>query len=255
MQALQFGSKQRLLFGFHHAAQGAARQTAVLICNTWGLEYMRSYRGVRVLAQKLAAAGFETLRFDYSGTGDSQGHSLDARLEHWLEDLVFAARELRELSGKQDIVVVGLRLGALIAEAARQRPGLNARHHIHWDAPASGPAYIELMRKLSDGSDAAKNWRRNRHSQLPPSDGNELQGHAFPALLSAGLMTLQGPSQQAGDLWVVSSDHPPPAGVAADALMPTGEAAHWQALDWVNTPWVPATAAARLTAHLELVLK
>jgi len=255
MQALQFGSKQRLLFGFHHAAQGAARQTAVLICNTWGLEYMRSYRGVRVLAQKLAAAGFETLRFDYSGTGDSQGHSLDARLEHWLEDLVLAARELRELSGKQDIVVIGLRLGALIAEAARQRPGLNARLHIHWDAPSDGASYIALMRQLSDGSDRAKNWRRNRHSQLPPSDGNELQGHAFPAPLAAALTALPGPAPQAASLWLVSSDHSAPPAVAAESVLALGEAAHWQELDWVNTPWVPAAAAGKLASHLAQVLR
>lgn len=255
MQALQFGSKQRLLFGFHHAAHGAARQTAVLICNSWGLEYMRSYRGVRVLAQKLAAAGFETLRFDYSGTGDSQGHSLDARLEHWLEDLVLAARELRELSGKQDIVVIGLRLGALIAEAARQRPGLNARLLVHWDVPESGKTYIDLMREHSDRSDAAKNWRRDRKAQLPPSDGNELQGHAFPAALAEALRGLQAPQGEAGNLWFVSSDHPAPLGAAASAVLPSGEAAHWQELDWVNTPWVPAAAAGKLANHLAGVLR
>lgn len=255
MQALHFGDPSRLLFGRHHAATGEPRRAAVLICGSWGLEYMRSYRGMRVIGQRLAAKGFETLCFDYSGTGDSQGHSLDACLEHWLADIVLAARELRDLSGRQEIVVLGLRFGALLAEAARQLPGLSAKLHIYWDAPASGAGYLEQMRQLSAGSDAAKNWRRNLDSQLPPPSDNELQGHALPIALAASIHTLPGPVTQPATLWLLSSDHSPLSDATAESIISSGEAAHWQDLGWVNTPWIPAAAATRLAEHLAKVLR
>ncbi len=251
MQALHFGDPKRALFGCHHLASGPARQTAVLLCPAWGQEYMRSYRGLRVLAQRLAAAGFETLRFDYSGTGDSEGHGLDARLEHWLEDIRSAAGELRDISGRQQIAVVGLRLGALLAEAT---PGLNASLHISWDAPASGAHFVALIRQLALRADAAKQWRRHRSMQLPAPDTNELYGQAWPPALATAIEALPGLGGERPRLCYQSSDHDPETAPPGARVLGSQEPANWQDLGWAYTPWVPTAAANRLVQQLQELL-
>lgn len=253
MEPIQFGDGNKLLFGMHHRPTGAARRSAVLLCPSWGMEYMRAYRGQRLLALRLAEAGFETLRFDYSGTGDSEGAALDARLDHWLADISTAAQELRDLSGCDQIAVFSLRFGALLAEAARLRKGLNASLHISWDAPASGADFAALMRKLGSENDAIKQARRNRDMRLAPHSDTELHAHAWPAELAAAVTALPGLTGDTRRLWISSSDVqvPPPAG--AETLA-TNEAAHWHDARWIGTPWVPAAPVSRIVEQLKKVL-
>lgn len=255
MTPLQYGEPQRQLFGFHHPAVGQPRRTAVLICSSWGLEHMRAYRGLRGLAQRLAAAGFETLRFDYSGTGDSGGHGLDARLEHWLADIRESAQELRDISGADEVAVIGVRFGALLTEAARLRLAFRARLFVHWDAPDSGLGYIALMQKLQEEADRAKRWRRHRDMQLPSTDPLELCFHAWPQALANEVATLTAPLPLEGrSLWYQSSDQPLAAGVPAGAVLSSRDVAHWSDIRWVYSPWNPAAASARLVEHLAKVL-
>lgn len=253
MEPLLFGDRSRPLFGVRHVARGAPRRTAVLICPAWGMEYMRSYRGLRLLAGHLAEAGFETLRFDYSGTGDSSGHALDATLEHWLADIGTAARELRDLAGTEQLAVVGLRLGALLVEAAKARGPLTAAWQLSWDAPASGAEFIALMQQLGAANDAVKQSRRNRDMLLPPQGKEELHAFAWPDALDAGVRALPGVGEGGRQLWIASPDHTVAAPAAAQRL-DTGEAAHWQDARWIGSPWVPATAIRQIVETLEGLL-
>lgn len=253
MEPLHFGDTRKPLFGMRHRAETSARRTAVLVCPSWGMEYMRSYRGLRLLAQRLAQNGYETLRFDYSGTGDSEGQSLDARLEHWLADIHTAAQELRDLSGSDQIAIVGLRLGALLVEAAKVRTGLKPALQISWDAPASGRDYVALMRELGAADDALKASRRNRDKQLPPHDGNELHAHAWPPELAGAVTALPGVAAGARQLWISSSDHQTPAPDGAGTLA-AEETSHWQNAAWTFTPWLPAQTIQRLVDQLKQVL-
>ena len=50
MEPLYFGPRGRL-FGLRSEAKAPPRRTAVLICHSWGVEYMRSYRALYLLAQ------------------------------------------------------------------------------------------------------------------------------------------------------------------------------------------------------------
>src|SRR5689334_14308729 len=162
MEPLYFGPGGRL-FGLRSEAVGPPRQSAVLMCHSWGMEYMRSYRALYLLAQQLAARGFETLRFDYSGTGDSADAADGITLDQWIEDIRCAARELRELSGADRICLLGLRLGALLAMRAIDE-GLRADTAALWDAPESGRAWISELQEL----DRLHYARKNRYlpSQL-----------------------------------------------------------------------------------------
>lgn len=253
MEPIHFGDSRKPLFGMHHRPTAAARRAAVLLCPSWGMEYMRCYRGQRLLALRLADAGFETLRFDYAGTGDSEGASLDARLDHWLADIHTAAQELRDLSGTDQLVVFGLRFGCLLAEAARQRNGVNASLHVSWDAPANGAEYVALMQKLGAGNDAIKQSRRNRDMQLPPHDANELNAHAWPPALADAVTALPGLGGGVRRLCISSSDIKTLAPEGAEMLH-TGEASHWHDARWIGTPWVPAASVTQIVEHLKKVL-
>lgn len=241
MEALQFGDRHRPLFGIRSEPTGPVRQTAVLICPSWGMEYLRAYRASFLLAEQLSRQGFEVLRFDYSGTGDSAGNGGDARLENWIADIGSAASELRELSGCSKLCVLGLRLGALLAIRAI-RDGLRADQLVLWDPPASGRAWVQELRQL----EAAQHLRKNRHRQrrypLTPGPG-ELLGASFPAALSAAIEELEpGPPLPGRQiLHLHNADQPPPTDPDINELA-LADSGHWSELAWLTTPWVPPTS-------------
>src|SRR5882757_5126910 len=64
----------RPLFAWHHAPPSALRRGAgIVLCPPLGYEYMSAYPTMRILAERLAALGFDALRVDYDGTGNSAG--------------------------------------------------------------------------------------------------------------------------------------------------------------------------------------
>jgi len=140
-----FGAKEQLLGAFHIAQRLQPRSAAVLLCNPFGEEASRSHRTFRVLATQLERAGFSSLRFDYSGTGDSLGTTGDASIAEWIADIEAAAQKLREESGAQRIVLVGLRFGAALAMLASTRGALRPRHLLMWDPIVDGGAYLREL--------------------------------------------------------------------------------------------------------------
>ena len=149
MLPLYFGPPSRRLFGaFHEGSPGRAQSLGVLLCNPFGQEAIRTHRLYRVLAGRLAQAGVHTLRFDYFGTGDSEGDDDSANLDSWREDLLIAHQELLRLSAAQEVTWMGARLGAsVVLQAAQlQPPAARARHLVLWDPVINGPAYAQLLR-------------------------------------------------------------------------------------------------------------
>lgn len=119
----------------------------MLLCNPFGEEAARAHRIYRVLATALERAGYASLRFDLSGTGDSAGDSELCTVEQWLVDLTRAAAELRAVSGAPRVALFGLRLGGTLAALAAARGELRPRHLLLWDPVVSGAAYL---RELSE---------------------------------------------------------------------------------------------------------
>src|SRR6185503_5298528 len=107
----------RTLFAWHHAPPPHLRRGAgVVLCPPLGYEYMSAYQTWRILAERLAALGFDTLRVDYDGTGNSAGdHQEPDRVGCWLRSVDGAIAETCRLSGSSDVALVGLRAGALLA--------------------------------------------------------------------------------------------------------------------------------------------
>jgi pimeloyl-ACP methyl ester carboxylesterase len=104
---------------------------------------------LRFLARTLAASGLPVLRFDLPGTGDSSGDALDsALLEAWIQSVGDAAAELRAATGVEDVAVVGIRLGAMLAVSAAAR-GSNLQDLVLWGPTATGRAMLRELRAFS----------------------------------------------------------------------------------------------------------
>jgi pimeloyl-ACP methyl ester carboxylesterase len=100
-------------FGWLHHADG---DRGVVMCASIGYEGLCAHQSWRVLADRLAAAGLPTLRFDYPGEGDSLGDPADpALVDSWREQIHMAVRWMREAIGVREVTLVGLRLGAALA--------------------------------------------------------------------------------------------------------------------------------------------
>ena len=145
MNPFYFGSSKRPLFGIHHPPTSAdVRQAGIVLCPAIGQDYMRTHRGLKQLAQQLAKAGFHVLRFDYFGTGDSGGESVEAELAQWTADVGDAIDELKDTAGVATVSLVGIRLGAALAAlAALARPDIDQL--VLWDPVVDGAAYVEEL--------------------------------------------------------------------------------------------------------------
>jgi len=177
--AFFFESQGRQLLGIYHEpkAARASGDSAVLICPPIGLEFLRTHWVLRQLAAHLTRAGAHVLRFDYFGTGDSEGDGSEGRIEHWLGDIQAADRELREMSGVSKVTVVGLRLGATLAAKAIATGAIKARVAVFWDPVIDGRSYLAGLNAMQDQK--VGNWLFARG----PLQADEILGFPFPAEL------------------------------------------------------------------------
>lgn len=151
MSAFFFGPPGRQLFGYLHLPPAEPKAAAVL-CAPWASEYQYAHRALHFLAQRLADAGCSVLRFDYSGTGDSWGHSVEADLDRWVGEVKDAVAELRAASGAGSVDLVGLRLGAFVAaRAANEIPSVGSV--VLWDPITDGEQWLREQGVGSDGFD------------------------------------------------------------------------------------------------------
>lgn len=117
-QPLYFGAPDAPLFGWWHSAE-MATGLAMVLCGPFGREEISAHRSLLHLADMLAQRGVPTLRFDYPGSGDSSGDSLDpGQLRAWGDSLHCAIDEVRRLAGVPRVALAGLRVGALLATQA-----------------------------------------------------------------------------------------------------------------------------------------
>ncbi|GAA0856501.1 alpha/beta fold hydrolase [Aliiglaciecola litoralis] len=116
IQPLFIGFKEESLYGCHHEVLHTFKKaTPIIICPPLAHEYERCHRALKQLASALAKAGFNVLRFDYVGTGDSAGHYEQVDFNNWRADTHRAIDFFKQRTGAQQVVLCGLRLGATIA--------------------------------------------------------------------------------------------------------------------------------------------
>lgn len=142
-----FGGPERPLLGWLSTPSDGVSSAGVLVLPPLGYAYWSSHRTLRVLAERLAAAGNTVLRFDYEGTGDSSGDQWEGdRVASWRASVAAGSRELREL-GCRRLVLVGVRLGGTLAllDAA----ALGADAVVAWEPVAVGRRYVRELRMLA----------------------------------------------------------------------------------------------------------
>jgi alpha-beta hydrolase superfamily lysophospholipase len=131
-------------FSVFHPAEGA--DAAVLMCPPFGWDDVCSYRARRVWAERFAAAGRPTLRFDLPGTGDSAGSAAQpGRLEAWTAAVDAAAAWLSAESAPGRTVAVGIGLGGLLALRVATAGGA-IDDLVLWGVPARGRALVRELR-------------------------------------------------------------------------------------------------------------
>jgi pimeloyl-ACP methyl ester carboxylesterase len=127
----------------------------VLVCPPFGQEAIRSYRMLRVLADRLARAGCDVLRFDYLGTGDSMGDDAEATLSGFVDDILLADAELEALSDARAAVWLGARLGATAAWLASERSSRSPDRLVLCEPVLDGPAYLAALARAHEANQAA----------------------------------------------------------------------------------------------------
>ncbi len=169
------------------------RGTGVLLVPPFGWEDISAYRPLRFLARTLAQNGFPVLRFDLPGTGDSSGGALDPGLfDAWVQSVGDAARELQNVSGVEQITVLGIRLGAMLALLAAAR-GADVQDLVLWAPSATGRG---LLRELQ----AFAALQRSDHDDIEnappqPFEGLDVGGFLLAPETQRALESVQFPDR------------------------------------------------------------
>jgi alpha/beta superfamily hydrolase len=138
------GPGGQLYFVFHSAV--GPRRGALLLCGCFGAERERSYFTLARWCRLLAGSGFDVMRFDYRGMGESPGRFEEATISRWRDDAAFCAAHLRRVSAGVPLVLHGVRIGALIA-AELFKAGVGDAMLL-WAPPPSAHAHLwEIMRR------------------------------------------------------------------------------------------------------------
>ena len=208
----------RQLFAWHHSPRRDGRRgAAVVLCPPLGSDYICAYRAWRILAERLAAIGFDVLRFDYEGTGDSAGDLAEhGRVAAWLRNIEAVVTEARMLAGSGEIALVGLRIGATLAvQAAVARGGVERL--VLWSPFSSGRAYVRELKALAQLS----------HKDFVTPEGPDIlaAGYVLPAAIARELeaVDLKGLSiPPAPDVLLVDRDDRSPDTTIARRLESLG---------------------------------
>jgi alpha-beta hydrolase superfamily lysophospholipase len=217
--ALFFGPRAQQLYGVLESPSGRARKTGVLLLQPGVHEYMRAHWAFRSLAGALAARGFAVLRFDYRGTGDSAGEPEATTFEACVDDACVAAEELRDAGMVQDLVLIGMRLGAAVALRASAKLPF-ARRVLLWNPIVTGRAYLEELEQM----DRALRLQLLHALHAPE---RELGGYRFPDAARDSIARVDLREERAArprrvEIFVESAETPPAIAALASSLVRSG---------------------------------
>lgn len=171
---------------------GGVRASAIL-CPSLGIEHAGGRRGFRHLAAQLSDTGVSALRIDLPNQADSVGCGDGREIEthqlvdRWISAITTAIELLKELEPSAPVVLIGRRVGALLAaKVAHSNTGV--ARLIMWDACTSGSLFLREMRMLS----AAGTNDSGDSGQNPPviPGAVEAVGYRFSAELTAAIDSL-----------------------------------------------------------------
>ena len=187
MKAYYFANSR--LFGAYHPPKNPGTvNKGVVLCYPIGQEYFRSHRAFLQLAKLINIAGLPVFRFDYYGTGDSLGESLDWGVDQWVSDILSAINELKLISGVDEVALVGLRFGALLATLALQRVQINQA--VFWSPIVFGDLYIESLEAMQQKILVSPAFFQVPRIGNHAIESEQLLGFSFPEQLKASVRKL-----------------------------------------------------------------
>lgn len=133
---------QDLLYGCFHPAASSDASRLLIVCPPFFDEYKRTHQALFELANACAQQGVNVLRFDYFGTGDSQGLLNEASVAIWQNNILAAIEEGIALSGAEDVILLGVRFGASLAS---QTVHPEIKRCVFWDPIPDGRYYLECI--------------------------------------------------------------------------------------------------------------
>lgn len=135
------------LYTMAYRASGTSRGT-IVIAGPFAEEKKAAQRALVAASRTFAAAGYEVLRFDWRGTGDSGGAFSEANVEHWLGDLRHVINTARQMS-EAPITLLGLRFGAALAWQIATDSAVEIENLVLWEPIVNGSSYARQNRQRS----------------------------------------------------------------------------------------------------------
>jgi amino acid adenylation domain-containing protein len=200
-------------------AQGrGSRKHVVLIATSYGHEATRAFRNLQQLAVQLSQAGFDVVRFDYAGTGDSDGGIERLSLRQWTNDILAAVDACRQLPDVEQVSLLGVRLGANLLAAADVS---HIDHFIAWDPVLNGSTYLDGIRNMH----AEETAGLTRYLRVRDLGQEEMLGYPWSYTLECDVSALTWPPQYGVNAkhkhWIVTDSER-----SASSRVEQGE--HWQ---------------------------
>jgi len=214
-----------MLATFHDSAVPRPA-SAVLFSPPFGNIDICSYRARRAWSQQLAQDGHPALRIELPGTGNSGGGPRDpARLAAWVDGVSSAAGWLRETTGCERVVAVGIGLGGLVAYRAAAE-GADITDLALWATPSRGRTLVRELRALSGLEATASDTEQAGGQSLPDgfmaSAGYVLSAETIAELEALDLTELTLPGGARRRILLLERDGIPVEARLRDALDAAG---------------------------------
>ncbi|MEM9367599.1 MAG: amino acid adenylation domain-containing protein [Planctomycetota bacterium] len=138
-------------YGVIHHSRMPSRQHAVVIAGGIGHEGTRSHRNLQQLSILLTQHGFDVIRFDYRGSGNSSGEPNATTWRAMWHDTLDAARHLMASTDAESWSLIGKRIGGSVIAtglATDTEPfpvGRLPQRVILWDPIVSGAAWLAML--------------------------------------------------------------------------------------------------------------
>lgn len=151
-ESIIFENEGQKLFGILHLPHEVKNPPCVLICHGLGGHKTGRYRIYVELAEALVEQGVAAFRFDFRGSGDSEGSFSDMTLHGEVSDAMRALDYIHSEKriDQERIGIFGRSLGGAIAVIVAARYG-NAKSMALWAPMFNGKDWMHLWEKIESG--------------------------------------------------------------------------------------------------------